>query len=93
MHVLSQGFGAGDKDFPMQANVLRVLIGEARQVAESATVTGRGGRAALSTGGGPAKRRSVQPPRTARPTMMLLANEVRIGLCSQWGSHGNALRA
>ena len=31
VRLLSQGFGAGDKDFPMQANVLRVLIGERTQ--------------------------------------------------------------
>lgn len=39
VRVLSQGFGAGDKDFPMQANVLRVLIGERRETAESTSVT------------------------------------------------------
>ena len=33
--VLSQGFGAGDKDFPMQANVLRVLIAQRTQASES----------------------------------------------------------
>ncbi len=31
MRVLGQGFGAGDKDFPVQANVLRVLVGESTQ--------------------------------------------------------------
>jgi pyridinium-3,5-bisthiocarboxylic acid mononucleotide nickel chelatase len=36
--VLSQGFGAGDKDFPTQANVLRVLIGERTQASESMSV-------------------------------------------------------
>ncbi len=35
----SQGFGAGDKDFPMQANVLRVVIGETTGAAESTTVS------------------------------------------------------
>ncbi len=39
VRVLSQGFGAGDKDFPQQANVLRVLIGEGTRAAESTTVT------------------------------------------------------
>jgi uncharacterized protein (TIGR00299 family) protein len=36
--VVSQGFGAGDKDFPGQANVLRVLIGERTQASESMSV-------------------------------------------------------
>jgi uncharacterized protein (TIGR00299 family) protein len=39
MRIVSQGFGAGDKDFPMQANVLRVLIGERTQASEATTVT------------------------------------------------------
>ncbi len=39
VRVLSQGFGAGDKDFPQQANVLRVLIGESATAAESTSVT------------------------------------------------------
>jgi uncharacterized protein (TIGR00299 family) protein len=39
MRVLSQGFGAGDKDFPMQANVLRVLIGERPGASEATTVS------------------------------------------------------
>lgn len=39
VHMLSQGFGAGDKDFPMRANVLRVLIGERRQASETTTVS------------------------------------------------------
>ncbi len=39
VRVLSQGFGAGDKDFPGQANVLRVLIGERTDAAESTSVT------------------------------------------------------
>jgi uncharacterized protein (TIGR00299 family) protein len=36
--VLAQGFGAGDKDFPTQANVLRVLIGERTQATEATTI-------------------------------------------------------
>jgi uncharacterized protein (TIGR00299 family) protein len=39
LRVLSQGFGAGDKDFPTQANVLRVLLGERTSAAESTAVT------------------------------------------------------
>jgi uncharacterized protein (TIGR00299 family) protein len=39
LRVRSQGFGAGDKDFPQQANVLRVLIGERTEAAEATTVT------------------------------------------------------
>ena len=39
IRVLSQGFGAGDKDFPTQANVLRVLIGENTNALEATTVT------------------------------------------------------
>jgi pyridinium-3,5-bisthiocarboxylic acid mononucleotide nickel chelatase len=35
LRILSQGFGAGDKDFPTQANVLRVLIGERTRASES----------------------------------------------------------
>lgn len=38
LRVISQGFGAGDKDFPMQANVLRVLIGERIKASESTAV-------------------------------------------------------
>ena len=38
VRVLSQGFGAGDKDFPMQANVLRVLIAERIYAAECDSV-------------------------------------------------------
>src|SRR6185437_7774432 len=38
LRVTSQGFGAGDKDFPSQANVLRVLIGERTGAAETTTV-------------------------------------------------------
>jgi uncharacterized protein (TIGR00299 family) protein len=39
LRVLSQGFGAGDKDFAAQANVLRVLIGERLYAAEAASVS------------------------------------------------------
>jgi len=39
LRVLSQGFGAGDKDFTQQANVLRVLVGESTDPAEATTVT------------------------------------------------------
>ncbi|HEY7303280.1 MAG TPA: nickel pincer cofactor biosynthesis protein LarC [Bryobacteraceae bacterium] len=38
VRVLSQGFGAGEKDFTSQANVLRVLIGERINASESTTV-------------------------------------------------------
>ncbi len=38
VRVLSQGFGAGDKDFPTQANVLRVLIGERTYASESMSI-------------------------------------------------------
>ncbi|MGI8959829.1 MAG: nickel pincer cofactor biosynthesis protein LarC [Bryobacteraceae bacterium] len=38
IRVLSQGFGAGDKEFPAQANVLRVLIGERTHASESVSV-------------------------------------------------------
>jgi uncharacterized protein (TIGR00299 family) protein len=37
--LLAQGFGAGDKEFSMQANVLRVLIGERTRSPESVPVT------------------------------------------------------
>ena len=36
--VLSQGFGAGDKEFAGQANVLRVLIGERTAASEATTI-------------------------------------------------------
>ncbi|MBV8550641.1 MAG: nickel pincer cofactor biosynthesis protein LarC [Acidobacteriaceae bacterium] len=39
VRILAQGFGAGDKDFPMQANVLRVLIGERTNATESTAVS------------------------------------------------------
>jgi uncharacterized protein (TIGR00299 family) protein len=39
MTVRAQGFGAGDKEFPMQANLLRVLIGDRTNASESTTIT------------------------------------------------------
>jgi uncharacterized protein (TIGR00299 family) protein len=39
MRVHAQGFGAGDKDFSNQANVLRVLAGEAEEAEESINVS------------------------------------------------------
>lgn len=39
MQVQSQGFGAGNKDFPTQANLLRVLIGEPTGASEATTVS------------------------------------------------------
>jgi uncharacterized protein (TIGR00299 family) protein len=38
MKVAAQGFGAGTKDFPQMANVVRVLIGETSGAPESTTV-------------------------------------------------------
>lgn len=38
MRLMAQGFGAGDRDFSTQANVLRVLIGERSQIKEATTV-------------------------------------------------------
>ncbi len=38
MKITASGYGAGTKDFPTQANVLRVLIGELLSPAESETV-------------------------------------------------------
>src|SRR3954470_23732518 len=38
IRVAAQGFGAGDKDFPTQANVLRVLIGERSAATEATAV-------------------------------------------------------
>jgi uncharacterized protein (TIGR00299 family) protein len=38
MQIKATGYGAGDKDFPENANVLRVLIGEASGASESTTV-------------------------------------------------------
>ena len=39
MRVAVQGFGAGTKDFPQMANVLRVIVGEASGASESTTVS------------------------------------------------------
>jgi uncharacterized protein (TIGR00299 family) protein len=39
MTILSAGYGAGDKDFPEHANVLRAIIGETTQAVESTTVS------------------------------------------------------
>jgi hypothetical protein len=36
--LLAQGFGAGDKDFPEQANVLRVLIGDRTGASEAISI-------------------------------------------------------
>jgi uncharacterized protein (TIGR00299 family) protein len=38
MRISSTGYGAGDKDFPDHANVLRVLVGESTDARESTTV-------------------------------------------------------
>lgn len=38
LKVLKQGFGAGDKDFPTQANVLRVLLGERTDATEATLI-------------------------------------------------------
>jgi uncharacterized protein (TIGR00299 family) protein len=37
--IEAQGFGAGEKEFPGQANVLRVVLGESSSAAEATTVT------------------------------------------------------
>jgi uncharacterized protein (TIGR00299 family) protein len=39
MRISSIGHGAGDRDFPMQANVLRVLVGERTAAAEATLVS------------------------------------------------------
>ncbi|MBI2688736.1 MAG: nickel pincer cofactor biosynthesis protein LarC [Acidobacteria bacterium] len=39
MSIISTGFGAGTKEFPGQANVLRAVIGERTHAVESTTVT------------------------------------------------------
>ena len=39
MRISSIGHGAGDRDFPMQANVLRVLIGESSSAPEATLVS------------------------------------------------------
>ncbi|HYP12828.1 MAG TPA: nickel pincer cofactor biosynthesis protein LarC [Bryobacteraceae bacterium] len=38
MKFITSGYGAGDRDFPEHANVLRVIIGESANVSESPTV-------------------------------------------------------
>jgi hypothetical protein len=38
MRIRTTGYGAGDKEFPEQANVLRVILGEASVAPESTTV-------------------------------------------------------
>jgi uncharacterized protein (TIGR00299 family) protein len=39
LRISSMGYGAGDKDFPENANVLRVLIGESSGASEATTIT------------------------------------------------------
>lgn len=39
LSIEAQGFGAGEKEFPGQANVLRVVLGQASGAPESTTVT------------------------------------------------------
>lgn len=39
MTITGMGFGAGSKDFPQHANVLRVLIGETTAAGEATTIT------------------------------------------------------
>lgn len=39
LRIAVTGYGAGDKDFPEHANVLRVIVGEASGAEESTTVT------------------------------------------------------
>ena len=39
MKISATGYGAGDKDFPEHANVLRVMIGEASGAVESTTIS------------------------------------------------------
>lgn len=39
MTLLGTGHGAGDRDFPEHANVLRVLVGETKQASEATTVS------------------------------------------------------
>ena len=39
LRMTAQGFGAGDKEFPMVANVLRVMIGQRTGASESTTVS------------------------------------------------------
>ncbi len=39
MNIAVTGYGAGDRDFPENANVLRVLIGESRKAVEATSVS------------------------------------------------------
>lgn len=39
MRISETGYGAGERDFPQQANVLRVIVGEASGATEAATVS------------------------------------------------------
>ncbi|HME07503.1 MAG TPA: LarC family nickel insertion protein, partial [Bryobacteraceae bacterium] len=39
MRITATGYGAGDRDFPEQPNVLRVLIGESKTAPEATTVS------------------------------------------------------
>ncbi len=39
MRIAATGYGAGDRDFPVQANVLRFTLGESTGAAEATTVT------------------------------------------------------
>lgn len=39
MTIRATGYGAGDKDFPVQANVLRLTIGDRADASESTTIT------------------------------------------------------
>ncbi|MCC6340771.1 MAG: nickel pincer cofactor biosynthesis protein LarC [Bryobacterales bacterium] len=39
MTIRAAGYGAGDKDFPVQANVLRLTIGDRADASESTTIT------------------------------------------------------
>jgi pyridinium-3,5-bisthiocarboxylic acid mononucleotide nickel chelatase len=39
MTITAAGYGAGDRDFPEQANVVRVLIGDAKQATEAVTIS------------------------------------------------------
>ncbi len=39
MTITATGYGAGDKDFPIQANVLRLTVGERAGAVESTTIT------------------------------------------------------
>ncbi len=39
MRICSAGYGAGDRDFPQQANVLRAIVGEASGASEAVTIS------------------------------------------------------